>query len=154
MKILTDANLEQYTDEFYEVEPEDYRPVLIEPGNYPAELVDWSKEYSRQFRKLTLVMNFRIGADVIPSWFNIEPSDSETTVKAGWKSNFLRMYQECLNVRLDRLDRISMRQDVGGGGGKYHQRQRREPDVRGESLFQGKEDLRSEGRGYVLNTYI
>ena len=50
MKILTDANLEQYTDEFYEVEPEDYRPVLIEPGKYPAELVDWSKEYSRQFR--------------------------------------------------------------------------------------------------------
>ena len=110
MKILTDANLEQYTDEFYEVEPEDYRPVLIEPGKYPAELVDWSKEYSRQFRKLTLVMNFRIGADVIPSWFNIEPSDSETTVKAGWKSNFLRMYQGCLNVRLDRRDRISMKQ--------------------------------------------
>ena len=113
MKILTDANLEQYTDEFYEVEPEDYRPVLIEPGKYPAELVDWSKEYSRQFRKLTLVMNFRIGADVIPSWFNIEPSDSETTVKAGWKSNFLRMYQECLNVRLDRRDRISMKPFAG-----------------------------------------
>ena len=109
MKILTDANLEQYTDEFYEVEPEDYRPVLIEPGVYPAELVDWSKEYSRQFKKLTLVMNFRIGADVIPSWFNIEPSDSDTTVKAGWKSNFLRMYQGCLNVRLDRRDRISMK---------------------------------------------
>tara|TARA_B100000446_G_scaffold91782_1_gene86100 strand:- start:8 stop:469 length:462 start_codon:yes stop_codon:yes gene_type:complete len=113
MKILTDANLEQYTDEFYEVEPEDYRPVLIEPGKYPAELVDWNKEYSRQFRKLTLVMNFRIGADVIPSWFNIEPSDSETTVKAGWKSNFLRMYQECLNVRLDRRDRISMKPFAG-----------------------------------------
>ena len=113
MKILTDANLEQYTDEFYEVEPEDYRPVLIEPGNYPAELVDWSKEYSRQFRKLTLVMNFRIGADVIPGWFNIEPSDSETTVKAGWKSNFLRMYQECLNVRLERRDRISMKPFAG-----------------------------------------
>ena len=113
MKILTDANLEQYTDEFYEVEPEDYQPVLIEPGVYPAELVDWSKEYSRQFRKLTLVMNFRIGADVIPSWFNIEPSDSETTVKAGWKSNFLRMYQGCLNVRLDRRDRISMKPFAG-----------------------------------------
>ena len=113
MKILTDANLEQYTDEFYEVEPEDYRPVLIEPGKYPAELVDWSKEYSRQFRKLTLVMNFRIGADVIPSWFNIEPSDSETTVKAGWKSNFLRMYQGCLNFRLDRRDRISMKPFAG-----------------------------------------
>ena len=113
MKILTDANLEQYTDEFYEVEPEDYRPVLIEPGNYPAELVDWSKEYSRQFRKLTLVMNFRIGADVIPSWFNIEPSDSETTVKAGWKSNFLRMYQEGLNGRLERRDRISMKPFAG-----------------------------------------
>ena len=113
MKILTDANLEQYTDEFYEVEPDDYRPVLIEPGKYPAELVDWSKEYSRQFRKLTLVMNFRIGADVIPSWFNIEPSDSETTVKAGWKSDFLRMYQGCLNVRLDRRDRISMKPFAG-----------------------------------------
>ena len=113
MKILTDANLEQYTDEFYEVEPEDYRPVLIEPGKYPAELVDWSKEYSRQFRKLTLVMNFRIGADVIPSWFNIEPSDSETTVKAGWKSNVLRMYQGCQNVRLDRRDRISMKPFAG-----------------------------------------
>ena len=113
MKILTDANLEQYTDEFYEVEPEDYRPVLIEPGVYPAELVDWSKEYSRQFRKLTLVMKFRIGTDVIPSWFNIEPSDSETTVKAGWKSNFLRMYQGCLNVRLDRRDRISMKPFAG-----------------------------------------
>ena len=113
MKILTDANLEQYTDEFYEVEPEDYRPVLIEPGVYPAELVDWSKEYSRQFRKLTLVMNFRIGTDVIPSWFNIEPSDSETTVKAGWKSNFLRMYQGCLNVRLERRDRISMKPFAG-----------------------------------------
>ena len=113
MKILTDANLEQYTDEFYEVEPEDYRPVLIEPGKYPAELVDWSKEYSRQFRKLTLVMNFRIGADVIPSWFNIESSDSDTTVKAGWKSNFLRMYQECLNVRLERRDRISMKPFAG-----------------------------------------
>jgi len=113
MKILTDANLEQYTDEFYEVEPEDYRPVLIEPGVYPAELVDWSKEYSRQFRKLTLVMNFRIGTDVIPSWFNIEPSDSETTVKAGWKSNFLRMYQESLNVRLERRDRISMKPFAG-----------------------------------------
>ena len=25
---------------------------------------------------------------------------------------------------------------------------------KGESLFQGKEDLRSEGRGYVLNTHI
>ena len=113
MKILTDANLEQYTDEFYEVEPEDYRPVLIEPGNYPAELVDWSKEYSRQFRKLTLVMNFRIGAHVIPSWFNIESSDSDTTVKAGWKSNFLRMYQGCLNVRLERRDRISMKPFAG-----------------------------------------
>ena len=113
MKILTDANLEQYTDEFYEVEPEDYRPVLIEPGVYPAELVDWSKEYSRQFKKLTLVMNFRIGADVIPSWFNIEPSDSDTTVKAGWKSNFLRMYQGCLNVRLERRDRISMKPFAG-----------------------------------------
>ena len=32
-----------------------------------------------------------------------------TLRKTGWKSNFLRMYQEVLNVRLDRRDRISMR---------------------------------------------
>ena len=50
---------------------------------------------------------------VIPGWFNIEPSDSETTVKAGWKSNFLRMYQECLGIRLDRRDRISMKPFAG-----------------------------------------
>ncbi len=113
MKIVTDAMLEHYADQSYEVEPEDDRPVLIEPRTYPAELMNWSKEYSRQFRKLTLVMNFRIGADVIPGWFNIESSESETTVKAGWKSNFLRMYQGCLNVRLDRRDRISMKPFAG-----------------------------------------
>ena len=76
---------------------------------YSAELVDWSKQFSPQFRKFTLVMHFRIGTDVIPGWFNIEPSDSKTTIKAGWKSNFLRMYQACLDKRLDRRDRISMR---------------------------------------------
>ena len=113
MKIVTDAMLEHYADQSYEVEPEDDRPVLIAPRTYPAELMNWSKEYSRQFRKLTLVMNFRIGSDVIPGWFNIEPSDSETTVKAGWKSNFLRMYQECLGIRLDRRDRISMKPFAG-----------------------------------------
>ena len=104
---ITDEMLLAYSDEVYE--KDDSRPVLIEPGVYSAELVDWSKQFSPQFRKFTVVMHFRIGFNVIPGWFNIEPSDSKTTIKAGWKSTFLRMYQEVLNVRLDRRDRISMR---------------------------------------------
>ena len=104
---ITDEMLLPCSDEVYE--KDDSRPVLIEPGEYSAELVDWSKQFSPQFRKFTVVMHFRIGTDVIPGWFNIEPSDSKTTIKAGWKSNFLRMYQEVLNIRLDRRDRISMR---------------------------------------------
>ena len=104
---ITDEMLLAYSDEVYE--KDDSRPVLIEPGVYSAELVDWSKQFSPQFRKFTVVMHFRIGTDVIPGWFNIEPSDSKTTIKAGWKSNFLRMYQACLDTRLDRRDRISMR---------------------------------------------
>ena len=104
---ITDDMLLPYSDEVYE--KDDSRPVLIEPGEYSAELVDWSKQFSPQFRKFTVVMHFRIEQYVIPGWFNIEPSDSKTTIKAGWKSTFLRMYQEVLNVRLDRRDRISMR---------------------------------------------
>ena len=104
---ITDEMLRAYSDEVYE--KDDSRPVLIEPGVYSAELVDWSKQFSPQFRKFTVVMHFRIGTDVIPGWFNIEPSESKTTIKAGWKSNFLRMYQACLDKRLDRRDRISMR---------------------------------------------
>ena len=104
---ITDDMLLAYSGEVYE--KDDSRPVLIEPGVYSAELVDWSKQFSPQFRKFTVVMHFRIGTDVIPGWFNIEPSDSKTTIKAGWKSNFLRMYQACLDKRLDRRDRISMR---------------------------------------------
>ena len=104
---ITDEMLLAYSDEVYE--KDDSRPVLIEPGVYSAELVDWGKQFSPQFRKFTVVMHFRIEQYVIPGSFNIEPSDSKTTIKAGWKSTFLRMYQEVLNVRLDRRDRISMR---------------------------------------------
>ena len=104
---ITDEILLAYSDEVYE--KDDSRPVWIEPGEYSAELVDWEKQFSPQFRKFTVVMHFRIGSNVIPGWFNIEPSDSKATIKAGWKSTFLRMYQEVLNVRLERRDRISMR---------------------------------------------
>ena len=73
-----------------------------------GHLVDWEKSFNPMFRKYSLVMNFRIDGNVVPGWFNIEPSESKTTVKAGWKSNFLRMYQGCLDIRLDRRDRISL----------------------------------------------
>ena len=104
---ITDEMLLAYSDEVYE--KDDSRPVLIEPGVYDAEFVDWRKVYMPQFKKFNVVMDFRIGEHLIQGWFRIKPSDSHTTIKAGWKSKFLRMYQEVHNVRLDRADRISMR---------------------------------------------
>ena len=45
---------------------------------------------------------------VLPAWLNVKPSKGKTTVKAGWHSNFLRMYQETFNIKLGRNDRIPM----------------------------------------------
>lgn len=104
---ITDEMLLAYSDEVYE--KDDSRPVLIEPGVYDAEMISWCKQYRPQFKRWDVVMCFQIGEDVITGWFRIKPSDSHTTIKAGWKSKFLRMYQEVHNVRLDRADRISMR---------------------------------------------
>ena len=94
---ITDEMLLAYSDEVYE--KDDSRPVLIEPGFYDAEFVDWRKVYMPQFKKYNVVMDFRIGEYLIKGWFRIKPSDSHTTIKAGWKSKFLRMYQEVHNVR-------------------------------------------------------
>ena len=92
------------------------KPVFVDAGTYEAVLVDWKVGYSGYFKKGTLRMRFRITEPgkfhdlVIPGWFNVEPSKSKTTVKAGWRSDFLRMYQDCFNVRLDRRDRIPVSQ--------------------------------------------
>ena len=102
---ITNAMLDEYSNERIE---DDDRPVLIDPGIYKGHLMNWEKSFNPMFRKYSLVMNFKIRDEVIPGWFNIEPSESKTTVKAGWKSNFLRMYQGCLDIRLDRRDRISL----------------------------------------------
>ena len=89
------------------------RPILIEPGNYAAVMIDWKVNYSGYFKKHSLLMHFRIvemGESygvVLPAWFNIQPSKGKS-IKAGWRSDFLRMYQECFNTRLDRRDRIPM----------------------------------------------
>ena len=45
---------------------------------------------------------------ILPAWFNVQESKSKTTVKAGWKSDFLRMYQACFDIKLERKDRIPM----------------------------------------------
>ena len=90
------------------------KPRLIEPGEYEAVLVDWMVYYSGYFKKSTLRIRFRMTEPgkyhgvVLPAWFNVEWSKSKTTVKAGWRSDFLRMYQDCFHVRLDRRDRIPM----------------------------------------------
>ena len=92
------------------------KSVFVDPGTYEAVLVDWKVGYSGYFKKGTLRMRFRITEPgkfhdlVIPGWFNVEPSKNRTTVKAGWRSAFLRMYQECFNIKLDRRDRIPVSQ--------------------------------------------
>ena len=89
------------------------RPVLISPGIYEAVMIDWKVNYSGYFKKHSLLMHFRIVemgefyGVVLPAWFNIQPSKGKS-IKAGWRSDFLRMYQECFNTRLDRRDRIPM----------------------------------------------
>ena len=90
------------------------RPVLIDPGVYEAVLVDWKVSYSGYFRKHSILMHFRIvemgkfHGVVLPAWFNVHPTKSKTSIKAGWRSDFLRMYQDCFNIELNRRDRISM----------------------------------------------
>ena len=90
------------------------RPVLIDSGLYEAVLVDWKVNYYRYFRKHSLLMHFRIvemgkfHGVVLPAWFNVERSKNKNTIKAGWRSDFLRVYQECFNIELKRRDRISM----------------------------------------------
>ena len=90
------------------------RPVLIDPGLYESVLVNWKVNYYQYFRKHSLLMHFRIvemgkfHGVVLPAWFNVKHSKSEATIKAGWRSDFLRMYQECFNIQLKRTDRISI----------------------------------------------
>ena len=94
------------------------RPVLITPGTYDALMLDWATSYNQYFRRTILLMHFRIvemgrfHGVVLPAWFSVKPnkskSKSKTTVKAGWRSDFLRMYQACFNIKLDRKDRIRM----------------------------------------------
>ena len=90
------------------------RPVLISPGTYEAVMIDWKVNHSGYFKKHSLLMHFRIVelgefyGVVLPAWLNVKPSKGKTTVKAGWHSNFLRMYQETFNIKLGRNDRIPM----------------------------------------------
>ncbi len=90
------------------------RPVLITPGTYDARMLDWATSYNQYYRRNILLMHFRIVemgrfyGVVLPAWFSVKPSKSKTTVKAGWRSDFLRMYQACFNIKLDRKDRIRM----------------------------------------------
>ncbi len=108
---ITDEMLEKYSDPDYPIsrdEPDDDRPVLIAEGLYSATMVDWHVGFYPMYTKSVLTMRFQIGDEVIRGWFNVEPCNATTTVKAGWKSNFLRMYQECFDIRLPRRDRIPM----------------------------------------------
>ena len=90
------------------------QPVLITPGTYEAVMVDWKVNYNPYFRRHILLMHFRIVAMgpshgvILPAWFNVQESKTKTTVKAGWKSDFLRMYQACFDIKLERKDRIPM----------------------------------------------
>ena len=89
------------------------RPVLISPGTYEAVMIDGKVNYSGYFKQHSLLMHFRIVemgefyGVVLPAWFNVQPSKGKS-IKAGWRSDFLRMYQECFNIKLERRDRIPM----------------------------------------------
>ena len=76
------------------------RPVYIDPGVYRGQLIEWGKVYNPMFKKYSLEMTFALGNERLKGWFNIEKSNSDTLVKAGWKSDFLRMYQEVFDVFL------------------------------------------------------
>ena len=90
------------------------QPVLITPGTYEAVMVDWKVNYNGYFRRHILLMHFRIiemgpsHGVILPAWFNVKESKRKTTIKAGWKSDFLRMYQACFDIKLERKDRIPM----------------------------------------------
>jgi hypothetical protein len=83
------------------------RPVYIDPGIYKGRLIEWGKTYNPMFKKYSLEMTFVLGNQRLRGWYNIEPNESETLIKAGWKSDLLRMYQEVFDTRLDRRDRIA-----------------------------------------------
>jgi len=110
--VITDEMLEQYEDPEY-FDEDDERPVLIDPGIYRGTLIEWSKTYNPMFKKYSLEMEFDLGGIRLRGWYNIEPSKSETLVKAGWKSDFLRMYQDVLDVRLKRRDRLAPNNFMG-----------------------------------------
>ena len=88
------------------------RPVTIDPGIYEAVLVDFKTDYSGYFKKGILRMRFRITEMgpyhglIVLGWFNIEPTKNKGVVKAGWRSEVVRMYQNCFDTRLTRRDRI------------------------------------------------
>ena len=106
---VTDEILGEYSDEmFSEALEEDLdRPVYIDPGIYKGRLIAWGKTYNLMFKKYSLEMTFVLGNQRLRGWYNIEPNESETLIKAGWKSDLLRMYQEVFDTRLDRRDRIA-----------------------------------------------
>lgn len=106
---VTDEILGEYSDEmFSEALEEDLdRPVYIDPGIYKGRLIEWGKTYNPMFKKYSLEMTFVLGNQRLRGWYNIEPNDSDTLIKAGWKSDLLRMYQEVFDTRLDRRDRIA-----------------------------------------------
>ena len=106
---VTDDILSEYSDEmFSEALEEDLdRPVYIDPGIYKGRLIEWGKTYNPMFKKYSLEMTFVLGNQRLRGWYNIEPNESATLIKAGWKSDLLRMYQEVFDTRLDRRDRIA-----------------------------------------------
>ena len=112
---LTDELLAKYNDESYPEQPDEDldRPIYIPLGIYEGRLVEWGKTYNPMFKKYSLEMVFSIRNQRLRGWFNIEPSDSDAQIKAGWKSDLVRMYQECFNERRQRRDRMAPNKFMG-----------------------------------------
>ena len=83
LSVITDEILERYSDENYQAEPDDGRPVLIDPGLYPATMVDWSAGFNPMYKKAVLTMRFQIEDEVILGWFTIQSSNATATYSEG-----------------------------------------------------------------------
>ena len=83
------------------------RPVLVPKGEYRVEFRSWKKFW--HFRRPDLVMWFEIVeendyfGEILPAYYRVTWNGDQ--FMAGWKSNFIRDYQQCFGT-VDRNDQF------------------------------------------------
>ena len=83
------------------------RPVFVPKGEYRVEFRRWKKFW--HFRRPDLVMWFEIVeendyfGEILPAYYRVTWNGDQ--FMAGWKSNFMRDYQQCFGA-VDRNDQF------------------------------------------------